>query len=203
MPEEPIHQPHDKLFKSSFSDPINAAAFLRTEISPALSEQIVWSRLRLEPGSFVDSQFRNSESDLLFSAPLLDSECLLYLLFEHQTSEEPALALRLLRYMVRIWESVLSKPPPGSSLKSAVPRLPVIFPVVLAQNGSVWKLQPNFINLFDLPAGLESSLQPFIPDFTFHLIQLANLPFRVHRGHPGWHYDPAGDESGTYGRTPL
>ena len=88
MPEEPIHQPHDKLFKSSFSDPINAAAFLRTEIAPALSEQIAWPNLRLEPGSFVDSQFRNSQSDLLFSAPLLDSECLIYLLFEHQSSEE-------------------------------------------------------------------------------------------------------------------
>ena len=86
--------------------------------------------------------------------------------------------------MVRIWESVLSKSAPGSSLKSAIPRLPVIFPVVLAQNGSVWKLQPNFINLFDLPAGLEPSLQPFIPDFTFRLIQLANLPFESIVGTP-------------------
>ena len=182
MPEEPIHQPHDKLFKSSFSDPINAAAFLRTEISPALSEQIAWPCLRLEPGSFVDSQFRHSESDLLFSAPLLDTECLLYLLFEHQSSEEPALALRLLRYMVRIWESIISKPPLSSS-KSGRP-LPVILPVVLAQNGSVWKLQPNFINLVDLPAGLEPSLQSFIPDFTFRLIQLANLPFESIVGTP-------------------
>ena len=70
-----IHQPHDKLFKAGFSDPINAGAFLKGEIPEALAARIDWSRLRLEPGSFIDSHFRNSESDLLFSAPLADREC--------------------------------------------------------------------------------------------------------------------------------
>jgi predicted transposase/invertase (TIGR01784 family) len=97
MSEEPIHQPHDKLFKAGFSDPANTAAFLRWEVPSALSEKIDWDNIRLEPGSFVDSHYRHSESDLLFSAPLANSECLIYLLFEHQITHEPTLALRLLR----------------------------------------------------------------------------------------------------------
>ena len=39
-------------------------------------------------------------------------------------------------------------------------------------------------HLFDLPTGLEPDLRPFIPDFTFRLIQLANLPFESIVGTP-------------------
>ena len=63
--EEAIHQPDDKLFKAGFSDPANAAAFLGWEVPPALSEKIACDQLRLEPGSFVDSHYRHTESDLL------------------------------------------------------------------------------------------------------------------------------------------
>ena len=139
MPEESIHQPHDKLFKAGFGDPANAAAFLRWEIPAALSAKIEWDQLQLEPGSFVDSHYRHTESDLLFSATLADSPCLLYLLFEHQITHEPTLALRLLRYMVRIWESSLRNHP-------APAKLPVILPIVLAQNAEVWDLSPHFAN---------------------------------------------------------
>lgn len=82
MPDEKIHQPHDKLFKAGFGDPANAAAFLRWEIPPALSASIDWTQLRNEPESFVDSHYRHTESDLLFSVPLAGSDCLLYLLFD-------------------------------------------------------------------------------------------------------------------------
>jgi len=177
MPDEPIHQPHDKLFKTGFSDTANASAFLRWEVPSTLSEKIDWEQLRLEPGSFVDSHFRHSESDLLFSAPLANSECLIYLLFEHQISHDPTLALRLLRYMVRIWEAWLKEHP-------APARLPVILPIVLAQNAEVWNLAPHFASLLDIPAGLHDDLRAFIPDFTFRLIQLAALPFDAIRGTP-------------------
>ena len=39
-------------------------------------------------------------------------------------------------------------------------------------------------NLLNIPSGLEDDLRPFIPDFTFRLIQLASLPFEAIRGTP-------------------
>ena len=174
--EAPLHQPHDKLFKASFGDPVNAAAFLRREIPPAVAETIQWEQLQLQPGSFIDSQFRHTESDLLFAAPLAGSPCLLYFLFEHQISQDPLLALRLLRYMVRIWEE-WTKNHPGTPL-------PVIFPIVLAQNAEVWNILPQFSDLLDLPAPLADHLRPFIPDFTYRLLQLAQLPFGELHGTP-------------------
>jgi hypothetical protein len=177
MPGESIHQPHDKLFKASFSDPATAAAFLRWEVPPALAGKIAWEQLRVEPGSFVDSHYRHSESDLLFSAKLAGTDALVYLLFEHQTSPDPALALRLLRYLVRIWEDYLKQHP-------GPPRLPVILPIVLAQSAEVWELSPRFASLLEVPGGCEGALRPCIPDFTFRLIQLAALPFDALRGTP-------------------
>ena len=177
MSDASIHQPHDKLFKAGFSDPANAAGLLRTEIPETISTHIAWDQLQLEPGSFVDSHYRHTESDLLFSAPFSGTRCLIYILFEHQMAFEPLLALRLLRYMVRIWEKHLNAHPASQSL-------PVILPVVLAQNAEPWKLSPRFSALFDVPADAAGGLRPFIPDFTFRLIQLAELPFETIGGTP-------------------
>jgi predicted transposase/invertase (TIGR01784 family) len=177
MPDEPLHQPHDKLFKSTFGDPANAAAFLREQISSGISARLDWERLRLEPGSFVDSQFRSSESDLLFSSSLEGTDCLIYVLFEHQRVLDPWIALRLLRYMVRIWEGFRRKQP------QAV-RLPVILPVVLSQNALRWELAPRFAALLDIPPELAEESAAFIPDFIFKLVQLADLPFEKIVGTP-------------------
>jgi predicted transposase/invertase (TIGR01784 family) len=179
MSEDPIHHPHDKLFKAGFSRSENAAAFLREEVPAAVAEAVDWSRLHLEPGSFIDSHLRGFASDLLFSAPIGDADCLVYILFEHQTREEPMLALRLLRYMVRIWETWLQNHSQGRGA-----RLPVIVPVVLAQDSKLWSLTPDFACLFDVPAGQEGNLAPFVPGFSFQLIELAGLPFEAIRGTP-------------------
>jgi hypothetical protein len=78
--------------------------------------------------------------------------------------------------MVRIWEAWIrlfgnSKP------------LPVIFPVVLAQDRRIWKLSTQFSALFGNAASLDF-LRPFLPDFAFRLIQLAAIPFDAIRGTP-------------------
>ena len=168
MAEDPLHQPHDKLFKAGFRDPVNAAAFLKGQIPSGLAAVIAWEDMRLEPGTFVDSQFRESESDLLFAAPVSGTACFLYLLFEHQRNKDPWIALRLLRYQVRIWESFLVKHPKAE-------KLPVILPVVLAQNRESWHLSPRFADLLDLPAGCD--LDGHFPDFIFRLFELADIPF--------------------------
>lgn len=179
MSEDDIHHAHDKLFKAGFSDPANTAALLQAEMAPEIACQIDWSHLQLQPGSFIDSQFRTSESDLLFSAPLAGRDCRIYLLFEHQTQRDPLLALHLLRYMVRIWESLAR-----ASTTTDSPPLTIILPFVLAQNAEAWHVEPNLVSLLDLPPDLAAKLKPHLPDFLFHLIQLATLPFEAIRGTP-------------------
>lgn len=166
--KSPLHHPHDKLFQAGFRIPANAAAFLRGQLPQAVSARIAWSKLKQVPGHFVDGKMAKPESDLLFRVPFDRQSAFLYILFEHQHDKDPWIALRLLRYMLEIWREFLAKNP-------AATKLPPILPVVLAQNSTVWSIPTQFSELFDLPAA--DGLQAFIPDFTFRLIQLAEIPF--------------------------
>jgi len=171
-PQDEIHLPHDKLFAATFGVGENAAAFLKAKLPLAVSQVIAWQELIPLPGSFVDSQFKSSHTDLLFSAPLAGKEGLIYLLFEHQSSPDPALPLRLLRYLARIWERFQGEHPGRV-------KLPVILPVVLSQNAEVWHVAPQLSALLDIPEGLEAELVPFIPDFEYRHLQLADMAFEA------------------------
>ena len=170
MPEEPIHHPNDKLLKATFSNPDNARAFFQCHLPYGLSGAFEWDSLRLESSSFVDPQFAASESDLLFSLKLKGSDAFLYLLFEHQSSEDPRMALRLLSYILRIWERFAEAHP-------APAKLPAILPIVLAQGNRPWKTAPCLEDLLDLPVGMAEMLKPWQPSLKYHLLELVRIPY--------------------------
>jgi hypothetical protein len=117
--------PHDLLVRFTFSQPKRAAAELRVALPPEVVAQVDWDSLSLEPGSVVDEELRETESDLLFSARLLGAQpVLFYVLLEHQSSVDPWMALRMLRYVVRLLER-WRQDHPGHAL------LPVIISLVL------------------------------------------------------------------------
>lgn len=119
--------PHDALFKAVCQHPENAAAELEHILRPELAAAVEWSTLALQSGSYVNPQLADRHSDLLFAARAKSSglRLLVYLLFEHQSSNDPAMALRLLEYMVAIWDRFYGDHP-GQAL-------PVILPAVLAR----------------------------------------------------------------------
>ncbi len=177
MEDDLVHQPHDKLFRSGFGDPNVAAGFLQTQLPAALASAISWKELRREEGSFIDSQFRASESDLLFSAPLHGRKAFIYILFEHQRHFDRWIALRLLRYMVRIWEDYCKA-------TAAAEKLPLIVPVVLAQNATRWEIPTQFSKLIDLSGEVRGVAGQFCPEFTFRLIQLVEMTYDEMAGSP-------------------
>ena len=177
MPEDDdLHQPHDKLFVHGFSDPVNTAALLKTQVPAEIAARIDWSALSLQSGSFIDSQFRKTQTDLLFATTFSSKPCRFHLLFEHQSSHDPLMALRLLIYKTRIWDAFL-KEHPGE-------RLPVILSCVLAQNARKWEVPQRFDSLLELPEEEAEILRPYIPDFTFGMLQLADMPFESLPGTP-------------------
>jgi predicted transposase YdaD len=177
MPDEPLHQPHDKLFRATFSDPRNAAAFLRHHLGGALPALVDWDSLSLLPGSFIDSRMAGSEADLLFSAKIGGSDALFYILWEHQHSEAPLMGLRLLSYMVRIWQRQAREGGPNTQLAP-------ILPLVLAQDKNSWKTSTRFHELFSFPQGGWETVRECTPDFAFRLLELVDLPYGDIRGTP-------------------
>jgi predicted transposase/invertase (TIGR01784 family) len=174
--ENPLHQPHDKLVKSTFSDPDNARAFLEGHLPRKLARRIDWTSLTLVSGSFIDPEFAASSSDLLFTAKIDGHPAFLYILFEHQNQEDSFIGLRLLTYMVRIWNDYL-RTNPGAT------KLPPILPLLLAQDNKPWKSSARFADLIDIPEGA-GDIKKHIPDFEFQLVELFRMPFEKILGTP-------------------
>ena len=177
MPEDSIHQPNDKLLKATFSSPENARAFFQNHLPVELAGALDWNSLALEPCSFIDPQFASSESDLLFHITLQQSDAFLYLLFEHQSSEDPRMALRLLSYILRIWERFSQNHPPPA-------KLPAILPIVLAQGKRPWKTSTRLEDLIELPPSVAHILRPWQPALTYQLLELIRIPYEAFSGTP-------------------
>jgi len=160
--------PHDTLFKALFSHPRRAAEVLRAVLPSQVVRRIDWSTLEHKSGSFIDDQMRGRHVDLLFSAVIDGRTVQLYLLFEHQSTYDPTMARRLLRYMDRIWDALT---PPDAT------QLPGILPIVLYHGEKPWSGAPEFHAMFDLP----SECAPFVPQFQFVLVDLTALdPAVIH-----------------------
>ncbi len=155
--------PHDSLFKAIFGQPQNAAAELQHVLPGHLAARIDWASLSLEPGSYVDDHLADQHSDLLFSARArgTSNSIFVYLLFEHQSTCDPMMALRLLGYMVRIWTRH-AQAHPGKPL-------PLILPAVLAQVPGGWTAAARFADLFSTSL---HALTSGVPDFTYFVDDL-------------------------------
>lgn len=159
--------PHDALFKATFSNPARAAELLAAILGPIVAARIDLANLKLVDGSFIDEALRHRQSDLLFQTNIAGHHAHLYLLFEHQSGPEWFMALRLLRYLLNIWEAFLRDHPDAR-------RLPVIIPVVLYHGDTGWHCPTEFSALLDLPYDADDALRAFVPRFRYALDDLGD-----------------------------
>jgi len=172
---------HDGFFKAVFSQPEHATAFFKSHLPPEIVSRIDWPSLALLPGSFIKSTLQQMHADLLFSASMGGRETRLYLLFEHQSSPDPAMPLRLLGYVMEILTQ---------HHKAHGFPLPPVLPLVLHQGPDAWHVSTAFEDLFELPEDLAPALRPFLPQFRHALLDLTR-------------FDPASEEADTRLRVVL
>ena len=161
-----IYQPHDRLFRSVFSDASDAAALLQATLPETLRNAFDWTTLTLADGTFVDEDLQGSQSDLLYQVEYAATgqPLSMYLLFEHQSSPDPWMRLRLLRYCCRIWEADRRDDPDRRELRPIVP-------VVFYQGARGWNHSTEFSDLF--PEA--SRAFAWVPRFTHELIDQTSL----------------------------
>jgi hypothetical protein len=162
-------RPHDKLFKETFTNVAHAAAELRAVLPTEVVALLRWETLRLESGNFEVASERRRFCDLLFSCERASDRgrALVYVLFEHQSSDTPSMMLRMLRYMVQIWERWLET-------KQGLP-LPPILPVVLSHDERGWRSARRFADLFEADEGTLTLLRRFVPDFEIVVDDIAKV----------------------------
>ena len=162
----PAAHTNDGFFKAVFSQPEHAIAFFKSHLPSAITARIDWSSLTVFPGSFVKSSLQQIHSDLLFSVRIGDRETLLYLLFEHQSTPDPAMPLRLLGYVTEIFTK---------HHKAHGFPLPPVLPFVFHQGPDAWNISTAFEDLFELPDEIATDLLPFLPKFHHALLDLTRF----------------------------
>jgi predicted transposase YdaD len=154
--------PHDAFFKQVFGVAENAVGELRAVLPAAVAARVDWATLQRVDGSCVDPDLSTSESDLVFSVRISARRALVYILFEHQSTSDPMMGLRLLRYIVRIWERWTRHEPNAT-------RLPLVLPVVLHHSETGWTAARRLRDLVDLDDDERAAVGPLVPNVEYVL----------------------------------
>jgi len=169
----PAAHTNDGFFKAVFSQPEHATAFFKSHLPPSITARIDWNSLVVIPGSFVKSSLQQVHSDLLFSVRMGQRETLLYLLFEHQSTPDPAMPLRLLGYLTEIFTK--------HHKAHGFPLSPVL-PFVFHQGPDAWNISTSFEDLFELPEEIAPALLTFLPKFQHSLLDLTRFDPATEKG---------------------
>ena len=160
-----IINPHDKLFRETWSDLPTAKSFLHHYLPPKVLAITDLDTLEICKDTFVEKDLTEFYVDLLYRVTLAGSVGHIYILFEHKSYRDPFTPLQLLGYMVRIWR-LFRKQHHGK-------KLPVIIPLVLYHGRTPADgANRRFSSLIESPADVLSS---YIPDFNHEIYDLTQF----------------------------
>ncbi|MGI2298370.1 Rpn family recombination-promoting nuclease/putative transposase, partial [Candidatus Cardinium hertigii] len=97
-----LYSPHDSVFKNTFCNKEAMLDFLSANLPCDLLSKIDKEKLELTNKSYVDPVGRRGESDLVFKTNINGKEGYLYIICEHQSTEDPYMPLRFLEYNVQL-----------------------------------------------------------------------------------------------------
>ncbi len=154
----------DKLFKIAFTDPRVMRDLLQAHFPQDILKNMDLSTLKIEKNSFVSKNYRNSETDLLYSVRYKDATAFIYILCEMQGKIDKDMLLRLMGYMHSFFDLHRKQYPKTP--------LPVVYPIVIYAGKKIWNAPLNFFDLFGKNKHLVKSI--FTKDVSF--IDIHRLP---------------------------
>jgi len=116
--------------------------------------------------SFVAEDFKQTESDLIVRVRLKNSEqeIYLFLLIEFQSSPDPTMPIRVLRYLLDFYHSL-----PKFKQLCRKKSLPPVFPLVLYNGDRKWKYPQSVEELLSKPEIFNAE---FVPRFCMNLMEI-------------------------------
>jgi predicted transposase/invertase (TIGR01784 family) len=160
-----------------FGKPVHAASELRAVLPAPLAERLDLANLRPVNGSFVDEELKHRHCDVLMRTRLNGREAFVYVLIEHQSSPDRMMPLRMMRYLMRIWDRHLEQNPKAK-------RLPMIVPLVVYQGSRRWTHPVELSELLDVDPETARLASEFLPRFRFLLDDLTELDQTALRARP-------------------
>jgi len=172
MPQ--IVYPHDKAFKRAMQDIRVARDFCEHYLPEMIKNLIDLNTLKLNHATFIDSALKETESDVLYQAEIIDSKetAYIYVLAEHQSKPDKWIPFRLVKYMCEIFSQHLRQ-------YSKSKNLPLIFPIVFYNGTESYNKSMCFFDLF----GGQKEIATNIFINAFRLVDLNHVPDAVIRQH--------------------
>ena len=97
-----INNAHDQFFRTAMSNKQVAREFLRTWLPSELCQLVDFDQLEIQPRPQINDLRQESEVDVLFKTTIDGHEAYIYLLLEHQSTLDPLMPFRLLKYLCNI-----------------------------------------------------------------------------------------------------
>ena len=152
--DPPIREFADRGILWLLESPQNLADLLRL-LSSELAAHLDFTHVQRINRSFVPPNLHKQEADMLVRIPLLNPstpqlEMLVYILVEHQSEPDEVMGLRLLSYLVQVWE-LERREWQRKRIPQGERRLTPIVPVVFYTGTRRWDRVPTVADLMDLP----------------------------------------------------
>jgi predicted transposase/invertase (TIGR01784 family) len=143
-------------------------------LSEEIAARLDFAHAERDNRSFIPEDLYKQEADLLYRVPFLPGAgkgaIWIYVLLEHQSKPDRSMGLRLLGYMVKLWETQ-RRAWEDSKLPASQWRLYPILPIVFYTGKRRWKTPISVKALMSLPDLLER----FIPEFDTLFLPLQTM----------------------------
>lgn len=137
---------HDSGYKLLFSNRTFFRQLMETFVDQPWVKHLDFDRAERVEKSFVDEEYQEWESDLIYRVPLGDEEIYIYVLMEFQSTVDRLMALRVLNYVVSLYMDLTR----GQYLG----KLPPIFPIVLYNGDAHWTAVTDLADLIETEPSL-------------------------------------------------
>jgi len=135
-----IVNPHDRFFRHALADKRVAKEFFDRHLPNHIKELVNFDQMVFCKESFVDQELKLSVADVLYRADFQDQPGYLYLLAEHQSTVDPLIPFRLVKYMIRIMDFHLKQ--------HNTKQLPLIYPMIFYHGSASYNASTDFFTLF-------------------------------------------------------
>ena len=163
-----LNNPHDKLFKETWSNQENTRSFLQHFLPDKVLQVMDLSSLEICKDSFVEKELSDYYSDMLYKVMLSGTPGYVYVLFEHKSYYDKYVHFQMLEYMVKIWRLFVKQ-----QKKKANKALPIVIPLLICHGKHAWP--ENAVRFSSHLSGPVDELSGYIPDFSIELYDLAKL----------------------------
>ncbi|MDR5617884.1 Rpn family recombination-promoting nuclease/putative transposase [Arsenophonus sp.] len=113
--------PHDAVFRQFLSEKETAKDFFDIWLPDEIKALCDLDSLKVESGSFIDSDMKNYQSDIIYSVSTTKGSGYIYVLIEHQSTPDKLIAWRLMRYSMAAMQK---------HLEAGHRQLPLVFPIL-------------------------------------------------------------------------